>query len=54
VGCAEDAATLHEYLRRWNIWSVGRYGEWKYSNMEQALLDGERAAGMVMAADVAV
>jgi protoporphyrinogen oxidase len=54
LGHGKDVATLREYLLRWNIWSVGRYGEWKYSNMEQALLDGERAAELVMAEDVVV
>jgi hypothetical protein len=51
-GCREDADILHEYLRQWNIWSAGRYGEWKYSNMEEALLDGKRAVEMAMAGDV--
>lgn len=54
LGCREDAATLHEYLRQWSIWSVGRYGAWKYSNMEEALVDGKRAAEIAMARDVAV
>jgi protoporphyrinogen oxidase len=54
LGCREDTASLHEYLRQWNIWSVGRYGEWKYSNMEQALLDGEQVVDMMVAADVAM
>ncbi len=33
-----------DYLRSHGIISTGRYGAWNYSSMEDALLDGERAA----------
>lgn len=35
---------IHETLQRNNIYSVGRYGEWKYSSMQEALLDGKKIA----------
>ena len=34
----------HVYLERVGILYVGRYGGWKYSTMEDALLEGKRAA----------
>ncbi|MBI4678702.1 MAG: FAD-dependent oxidoreductase [Elusimicrobia bacterium] len=42
--------TIFAFLRNAKIESIGRYGAWKYSFMEEALLDGkacaERLAGM--------
>ena len=32
---------LHESLNRLGVHSVGRYGEWKYSSMQEAVLDGK-------------
>ena len=34
----------HVFLERHNIVSIGRYGAWEYSSMEDALLAGKRAA----------
>ena len=31
-------------LKEGNIHSIGRYGEWKYSSMQEALLDGKKIA----------
>jgi len=42
VGYRRDASRLRDYARARNIHSIGRYGEWKYSNQEDALLDGRR------------
>ncbi|MBI4369420.1 MAG: FAD-dependent oxidoreductase [Elusimicrobia bacterium] len=39
-----------EFLERQNIISTGRYGAWKYSFMEEAVLDGKAAAERVLAA----
>lgn len=35
---------IHDALHQHNIYSVGRYGEWKYSSMQEALLDGKKIA----------
>lgn len=35
---------LHARLREQDIYSVGRYGEWKYSSMQEAVLDGKKIA----------
>jgi protoporphyrinogen oxidase len=37
-------ATLHDYLKRNEILSIGRYGDWNYSAMEDALIAGRDAA----------
>jgi protoporphyrinogen oxidase len=36
--------TLLSYLKDVGIESIGRYGDWNYSSMEDALLDGKRMA----------
>jgi len=36
--------TLMEYLNRFSIHSIGRYGNWEYSGMEEALMQGRDAA----------
>ena len=36
--------TIKEFLEQHDIHSVGRYGGWKYSTMEDALLDGKSIA----------
>jgi len=35
---------IFPFLQRNKIWSIGRYGAWEYSNMEDALLHGKRIA----------
>lgn len=35
---------IQDYLREKNIYSVGRYGGWKYSTMEEAILEGKEVA----------
>jgi len=36
--------TIFKFLNSQRIFSIGRYGEWKYSFMEAAILDGKAAA----------
>ena len=36
--------TIKQFLEKQKIYSVGRYGDWKYSAMENALLDGKSIA----------
>ena len=31
-------------LKEQSVYSVGRYGEWKYSSMQEAVLDGKKIA----------
>ncbi len=35
---------LHQRLKDVDIYSIGRYGEWKYSSMQEAILDGKKMA----------
>ncbi|MCB4790833.1 MAG: NAD(P)-binding protein [Elusimicrobia bacterium] len=36
---AETVENIHKYLTARNIFSIGRYGAWKYSFMEESMLD---------------
>lgn len=36
--------TIQAFLRKNSIYSIGRYGGWKYSFMEESILDGKRLA----------
>ena len=36
----ESRATIHDWLSSIGVYSIGRYGDWNYSSMEDALLDG--------------
>ena len=40
----ECYAKIHDWLRQKNVSSIGRYGDWNYSSMEDALIDGRRTA----------
>jgi protoporphyrinogen oxidase len=40
----KNLAKIHKKLNDTNIYSVGRYGEWKYSSMQEAVLDGKKIA----------
>lgn len=35
---------IHSRLENESIYSAGRYGEWKYSSMQEAVLDGKKVA----------
>ena len=37
-------AKIHEYLNKRDISSIGRFGAWKYSTMEDAILEGKETA----------
>lgn len=41
---AAATATIHAWLNAQGIISTGRYGQWNYSSMEDAIIDGRRAA----------
>ena len=39
---------IHAQLAADNMYSIGRYGEWKYSSMQEAVLDGKKMAEHIM------
>jgi protoporphyrinogen oxidase len=39
---------LHKALNNLNIYSCGRYGEWKYSSMQEAVLDGRKVVENIL------
>lgn len=39
---------IFSFLSQHGIQSIGRYGEWKYSFMEEAILDGKKAAAYIL------
>ncbi|MFC1894966.1 protoporphyrinogen/coproporphyrinogen oxidase [Candidatus Dependentiae bacterium] len=39
---------IHSILNKLSIHSVGRYGEWKYSSMQEAFLDGKKTAELIL------
>ena len=40
----ESRSRIHEWLHQVDVLSTGRYGDWNYSSMEDALIDGREAA----------
>lgn len=44
----KNLPTLLKQLEQWGIYSVGRYGAWKYSSMQEGLLDGKKVADMLV------
>ncbi|MEM2870777.1 MAG: FAD-dependent oxidoreductase [Thermoplasmata archaeon] len=40
----KNVRVIHDYLRSAGIFPAGRFGEWKYLNMDMAMLSGARAA----------
>ena len=41
-------STIFSFLKENNISSIGRYGGWKYSFMEEAILDGKKTAESIL------
>jgi len=46
----KNITALLTHLSDLNIHSIGRYGEWKYSSMQEAVLDGKQSADQLFAA----
>ncbi len=44
----KNLAKLHTQLKDVGIHSIGRFGEWKYSSMQEAVLDGMKCAKIVV------
>ncbi|MDH5406246.1 MAG: FAD-dependent oxidoreductase [Candidatus Aminicenantes bacterium] len=40
----KNVRLIHQFLQRNQIFSIGRFGGWKYSSMEDAILDGKETA----------
>lgn len=40
----DSRAAVHGWLDAQDVLSIGRYGDWNYSSMEDALIDGRKAA----------
>ena len=38
---------LHTTLNKESIYSIGRYGQWKYSSMQESVLDGKKITDML-------
>lgn len=38
---------IHNYLEKKDIYSIGRYGKWEYSAMEDAILEGKETADRI-------
>lgn len=47
-GRKKKLSKLLEELKTHSIVSAGRFGEWKYSSMQEAILDGKKVAGEYM------
>jgi len=41
-------STIHEWLGEQNIYSIGRYGDWRYDSMEGAMLQGIDCARKIL------
>ncbi len=39
---------IHKTLNNSKIYSCGRYGEWKYSSMQEAFLDGQKTINKIL------
>jgi protoporphyrinogen oxidase len=44
IGLKESLDIIKDYLIRNSIYSIGRYGEWKYAGIEHAIEDGKKIA----------
>jgi len=43
----EATAAIHDFLAEHRIFSIGRYGRWEYSAMENALIQGKETAASI-------
>jgi protoporphyrinogen oxidase len=46
--CGEARKCIHDYLASLGIERAGRYGQWEYSGMEDALVSGDTAAARIL------
>jgi len=45
---ADNVATIRDWLREHDVWSVGRFGEWQYFNMDHSMRSGKEAAEEIL------
>lgn len=45
---ANNLEKIRTTLQEYNIHSIGRYGEWKYASMQEAILDGKTMAESIL------
>jgi len=45
---ADHVATIRGWLREHGVWSVGRFGEWQYFNMDHSMRSGQTAAREIL------
>jgi UDP-galactopyranose mutase len=46
---AKNVGILRSWLREHDVWTVGRFGEWQYFNMDHSMRSGKRAAEEILA-----
>ena len=46
--CTGRRRHLLTWLESWGVYSIGRYGGWRYGSMEDAILEGQRKAGELL------
>ncbi len=46
----KSTETIHGWLKKNGIYSIGRYGRWTYNSMETAIIDGYQTADAIRAA----
>lgn len=44
----KSLSLINNYLENQKVFSIGRYGAWKYSSMEDAVLDGKETAASII------
>ena len=45
---AHNVALIRDWLKTQGIWSVGRFGEWQYFNMDHSMRSGRRAVEEIL------
>ncbi len=43
----KNVTTIHNYLKKHDIYPCGRFGEWEYFNMDHSILSGKRAGELL-------
>lgn len=46
---ADNVGTIRSWLEEHDVWTVGRFGEWQYFNMDHSMRSGKRAAEAILA-----